>query len=365
MKTVQNLLECIEEIAPAELALQGDPIGLQIGNKNSQVKTVMVALDPSIGLINAAIKAKANAIVLHHPLFYNECPNLVGNSSKTEFTTSAIKNNIAVMSAHTNWDAAQGGINDTLAKLLGLINSRQCDAEVTIPMSKLVVFTPPTSTELLISELSKAGCGLIGEYSECAFISNGIGTFRPSSVANPKVGKKGIFEKVEEFKLEMVVPTSKLEAAVSVIKKVHPYEEPAFDVFAVQHVSKSLSRMADLSSVQSSAQFAKHVENILKTKARLFGNPKKKLKTIGIIGGSGSDWWQTIQKSGCDALLTGEVKQHQALDATNEGFVLIEAGHFHTENPGMRELARVLNKKLTDVKFVHWEPAPGEFGRPA
>lgn len=365
MTTIRNLIEAIEKIAPSSLAIPDDPIGMQIGVETSHLKKAIVALDPSVGLFEFAAKQNAQAVVLHHPLFYHTNPILHGEQSKTKIVRIAMENDIAVIGVHTNWDSAIGGVNDTLAELLGLKNSRPCGDEIELSQSKIVTFIPSEIVTKLIDTMSNSGCGVIGNYERCAFVSEGEGTFKGGENSNPSFGEKGKIENVKESRVEMIVQNSKLSTAIDAIKSVHPYEEPAYDVFAISETKKtSLSRMADLSSPVNAKEFAKTVELTLDAKVRLFGNPDQILNTIGIIGGAAGEMWRGVQNAGCDALITGEVRQHDALDANNEGFIFVEAGHFHTENPGMKTLAKRLEQEMPTVEFIHWEPEPGHFGRP-
>ncbi|MBI5701556.1 hypothetical protein HZC34_06950 [Candidatus Saganbacteria bacterium] len=97
---------------------------------------------------------------------------------------------------------------------------------------KLVVFVPPTHVEQVRVAVCFAGAGKIGKnYDNCAFMSPGIGTFRPLKGAKPFIGKVGQIERVGEARLETIVPKKDLKKAIAAMKKAHPYEEPAFDVY--------------------------------------------------------------------------------------------------------------------------------------
>ncbi len=97
---------------------------------------------------------------------------------------------------------------------------------------KLVVFVPQTHVEQVRIAVCKAGAGKIGKnYDNCAFMSPGIGTFRPLKGAKPFIGKVGHIEGVGEARLETIVSKKDLKKAIAAMKKVHPYEEPAFDIY--------------------------------------------------------------------------------------------------------------------------------------
>ena len=97
---------------------------------------------------------------------------------------------------------------------------------------KLIVFVPRSHLEKVRTAICGAGAGKIGKkYDHCTFTTAGVGTFRPLSGAKPFIGKLGKIEKVKEARLEAIVAKSDLKKAVAALKKAHPYEEPAFDIY--------------------------------------------------------------------------------------------------------------------------------------
>jgi len=94
---------------------------------------------------------------------------------------------------------------------------------------KLVVFTSIAYGDIVRKALGEAGAGKIGNYDFCSFSSHGIGRFRGNEKSNPTIGEAGKHEEVEEERIEVIVPRVILEKAIKAVKKVHPYEEVAFD----------------------------------------------------------------------------------------------------------------------------------------
>ncbi len=99
---------------------------------------------------------------------------------------------------------------------------------------KLVVFVPETHADLIREVMDNAGAGKIGNYTNCTFSSKGVGRFKPEDGANPHIGKVGKSEEVVEERIETVVEKNKLAEIVLAIKKVHPYEEVALDVYPLE-----------------------------------------------------------------------------------------------------------------------------------
>lgn len=100
---------------------------------------------------------------------------------------------------------------------------------------KLVVFVPQSHLEAVRIAICKAGAGKIGKkYDNCTFMSPGIGTFQPLKGAKPAIGKLNQLERVGEARLETIVPATKIKKVIAAMKKVHPYEEVAYDVYALE-----------------------------------------------------------------------------------------------------------------------------------
>jgi len=98
---------------------------------------------------------------------------------------------------------------------------------------KVVVFIPAEKLKKLTFAMAATGAGVIGNYSVCSFSTIGTGTFLGGKRSNPAVGKKGRLETVEEVKLEMICDPAKLGAVTGTIYSVHPYEEPAVEIYKV------------------------------------------------------------------------------------------------------------------------------------
>lgn len=99
---------------------------------------------------------------------------------------------------------------------------------------KLVIFTPLSHADIVREALGNAGAGIIGNYDFCSFSTRGVGRFRGNENSNPALGKAMNYESVEEEKIEVVVPRIILKDVIEAVKKVHPYEEIAFDIYPLE-----------------------------------------------------------------------------------------------------------------------------------
>lgn len=99
---------------------------------------------------------------------------------------------------------------------------------------KIVVYVPADHADKLREAMGDAGAGKIGNYSHCTFTLKGTGRFKPEEGANPTIGSVGKLEEVSEDRIETVCEEDKLQDVLSAIKKTHPYEEPATDVYLIE-----------------------------------------------------------------------------------------------------------------------------------
>jgi dinuclear metal center YbgI/SA1388 family protein len=366
MAIVSNVLAALERIAPAYLAMPGDHIGLQVGDPEAQVSRAVISLDRSLSAVRAAREKGAQLLISHHPLIWEPLERLVPEDHAAATAMECVKSGIAFIAAHTNWDAAQGGVNDALAAKLGLVEVVPFGSAPDRRVYKLVVFCPTKDAHALLDALSAAGAGHIGLYERCAFMSDGLGNFRPLAGASPAVGSVGSVEDVPETRLETVVPADVKDAVVAALRAAHPYEEPAFDIYAVEGVAgPPLGRLGRLAAPVPCDAFPGYVEKALGTRVLAWpGGRSEAVSKVAVVGGSGDDLWKDAARAGTDVLVTGEVKQHVALEATESGFALVAAGHYATEQPGCDALRDRLKVEMPNVEWLPYEPEPGVAGRP-
>lgn len=103
-------------------------------------------------------------------------------------------------------------------------------------MYKIAVFIPESHLEQVKNALFNAGAGHIGEYDCCSWQTLGTGQYKPLENSNPYVGKVNTIETVEEYKIEMVCNDDLIKSAIQAMKQVHPYEEPAYDVWKLEDI---------------------------------------------------------------------------------------------------------------------------------
>lgn len=237
---INDIFNFLNRLYPFASACDFDNSGLLIGDKNAYITNVVIALDCTRDVVDFAVKNNANLIITHHPIIFGGLKSVCADTAVFD----AVNNNISVISAHTNLDTADGGLNDTLAQILGL------------------------------TEISKIVC------------DDGF-TFR-----------KGI--------LQNAVTADELAEKASAVLK-----------FNVRYVDGG-----------------------------------KKIKTVAVCSGAGSDMLKDAICSGADAFLSSEIKHNVFIDAFESGITCLDLGHFATEQIIVPKLESVLSEEFPDIAFI-------------
>jgi dinuclear metal center YbgI/SA1388 family protein len=315
------------------LAEQWDNVGLQIGSPSEQINKIMVALDPLPAVLDEAISLGCNLLVTHHPLIFTPVRQISSSTVTGSSILKAIQAGLAVVSMHTNYDIAQGGLNDLLADRMGLNELRPLKIIGHEELVKLVVFVPAAHHTAVRSALFPYAVQ-IGNYRDCSFSTPGQGTFLPLAGAQPAVGAIGSLEQVEEVRLELLVHKSRLGKVIKTLLSAHPYEEPAFDCYPLinESVPIGLGRIGRLPEpVTLQAYAAATGARLGCGSVRMVGDPARLIRTVALCSGSGASLLVDAVRAGADLLVTGDVKYHEARDAETQGIALLDAGHFATE----------------------------------
>ena len=255
MATVTDILNFVESLAPRYMKCDWDNVGLLCGRKEKEVKKILVALDPFRNVIEEAIAIGADCIVTHHPLIFRNPLMAVNEDSEAgRCVLTLIEHGIAAINAHTNYDLAPDGINDVLARTLGLAN-----IEVINPEGEDVHGRP-------------------------------YGLLRRGTV--------------EEQSLSVFLATVK--------EKLH-------------------------------CEGLRYVDS------------GKSVRKVAVGGGSCADEMGDALAAGCDTFVTADVKYNQFRTAYELGLNLIDAGHFHTENPAMPVLAEKLRAEFPGAEVIFSE----------
>ena len=160
MATVDDICDYLHCIAPTELKMEWDNVGLLCGDPNKKVKKIMIALDPFEGVCQEAANWGADVLLTHHPLIYRPLTHITSDNTTGRCINTLIQNSIAAINAHTNLDIVSGGVNDCLASVLGLQNIHVVPSSHGYDLLRSGTVTPSTAEKF--SSFVKAALGCKG-----------------------------------------------------------------------------------------------------------------------------------------------------------------------------------------------------------
>lgn len=237
MTTVNDIFNYIDNIAPYDNAEPWDNTGVLVGSINKEVRRVVMSLDSCRQAVNYAKGVEADLLLTHHPIIFSPLKKIEADTALYEL----INSDIASISAHTSFDKAIGGINDNLAELLNLKNTR--------------------------------------------------------------------------------------------------------------HIEDTMLVVGDLEEEMSIDDFALYVAEILGTHGLRYTDTEKIIKRVAVGGGGCSEYISNAMEN-AECFVTGEIKYHEMLDAYENGYAVISAGHFETENVPFLMLKERLEQAFADVEFI-------------
>lgn len=249
MATVADILKYVETLAPRDMKMDWDNVGLLCGSRTTAVTKVLVALDPFEHVVNEAADWGAELIVTHHPIIFQPMKSVTDETSIGRGIMKLCQNGISAINAHTNLDQAPGGVNDVLAHALGL-------EEISV--------VNPNGTDENGNDWGLLRCGQAHEQPLEAFLAT----------VKEKLGANGL----------------------------------------------------------------RYVDG------------GKSVHKVAVGGGSCASGMLEALDAGCDTFVTADIKYNQFWDAQDLGLNLIDAGHFHTENPVIAVLAAKLQEKFPEIQ---------------
>jgi dinuclear metal center YbgI/SA1388 family protein len=342
--TVADLVAHLDARIPFAWAEPWDAVGLLAGDPAAPVPGVLVSLDPTRQAVDRALEAGASVLLTHHPAFLEPPPRLVAGGGVAGLAWHAARAGVALVACHTNLDRSPEGA-DALPAALGLKCAGPLEQGAQ-EVSLVVVYAPGSSTDKIRSAMSAAGAGRIGRYEECAFLAEGIGAFTPLEGASPAFGVAGQRSQSSEVRIEMICPRRRTECVLSAAREAHPYEEPVVTSCdgSIGRGAARMGRLCEAADGTTVGTLAELVSRRLGVRARVWGRPETPARLVAIAPGSGRSLVSDALARGADALVTGELRYHDAREALEAGLSVLEAGHDATEWPLARALAAIASE---------------------
>ena len=250
---VNDIINILENFAPLKFKEDFDNIGLMVGDRNAELKSILIALDCTLEVIEEAKAKGCNLIISHHPLLFKKPSTITKDTLLGKKIISLVKNDINLYSSHTNLDAVINGVNHEIMNILGFDN-----------------FTTLDLSSAASEGDTKTGIGRLATLSEPRMFNN----------------------------------------IISLVKN-----------------SLNLSMI------------------------RVVGNEEKLINKIAVINGSGQDYFSLAKKMGAECIITGDTTYHYVSDFYEEDMCIIDAGHFNTEWPAMKHIAKTIQKLIINKGF--------------
>ncbi len=348
---IKELIKQFEDFAPLKLQKNYDNSGLAVGNSNNEISAVLISIDITPEVVEEAIQKKCNLIISHHPVIFKGLTKLTGDNYTEQSVIKAIKNDIAIYSAHTNIDSVYHGVSNKICEKLGLENKKILYPKKDY-LNKLITYVPKDHADKVRQAIFDAGGGEIGDYNCCSYNINGTGTFKAGSDTNPFAGKKDEIHFEEEIRIEVIFPEHLSKKIINEMINAHPYEEVAYDIIKLQNEwdRAGLGMYGNLPDEISEKELFDKIKKVFEIKfikhSRFRGKPIKK---IAVCGGSGSSFIKNAINANADVYITGDLKYHDFFEAENK-ILLADIGHFESEKFTKEIFYDIINKN--NIKFA-------------
>lgn len=350
---VADFMTIMNELAPLRLAESWDNVGLLLGDPGAEVHKVLTCLTVTPEVVNESLASGVDLIIAHHPILFRGAKAIRADRPGNDLVWKLARHGLSVISHHTAWDGSDQGANWFIANTLELIDIKPMQPAVGPECLKLVVFVPEENLEEVRQAAFDAGAGQIGRYAECSFAAPGLGTFHGGDGTNPTIGQPGRRETAQELRLEVIAHKHHQHNVLNAIRRAHCYEEPAIDVYTLAGTAATatdgVGRIGMLTQPTYLHEIAKRLKNGLRSSAvQLSGPNDRPLQSVAIACGAGDDLVDLAIRQKADVLVTGELRYHTVLKATEAGLATVLVGHHASERASMDYLAEVLQKKCPD-----------------
>lgn len=350
---VKEIIGKINGEIPESLQESWDNCGLQLGDQDQNVERILVALEVTDEVIDEALESQCQMIVTHHPFFFAPIKRLDFQSFRGRLAKRLIDHEIAVYSAHTNFDQMPFGVSDALGEWMGLSNRRILQRVAGIKGYKLSTYVPGTHAKDVLSAMMEAGAGTLGKYTHCSFSTEGIGTFRALHGAKPFLGEVDNLAEFKEMKVEVMVTDANKDRVVEAMLAAHPYEVAAYDLFLMKNAVAEFGygSVGELNESMALSTYADQMAKKFGCPVMIHGDQNREVQTISCCGGDGADLIP-LAAAKSDLYLTGDIRASRAQMAIEAGLPLLVVPHYKTEKPGVIRFAQLLESWFDELQIV-------------
>ncbi|NND77480.1 MAG: Nif3-like dinuclear metal center hexameric protein [Flavobacteriales bacterium] len=329
---VKEIISFLEEWAPPSYQESYDNSGCIVGDLEMEVTGILCALDCIESVVDEAIQRNCNMIVAHHPILFSGIRKLNGKDYVERTIIKALKHDIAIYAIHTNLDNIYNGVNAKIAERIGLTNTKVLMPKTDV-LSKLEFYCPEEEAEKIKESLFEIGVGNFSNYSNCSFNIIGLGTFMPSINADPSIGEVGKLHQGQELKVEVVFPSFMNDKVIKTLKKVHSYEEVAYQLIELKNADQNVGTgiIGVLKEQMEPKVFLEHLKrSMCLSMIRHTELTNKSIRKVAVVGGSGSFALPSAIAQQADIFISADFKYHQFFDADGN-IIIADIGHYESE----------------------------------
>jgi dinuclear metal center YbgI/SA1388 family protein len=344
---LNDLCSFLDSAIPLSFQEGYDNSGLQVGLPDREVKSALICLDVTDEVLNEAGYAGCDVVISHHPLIFTGITRLSGRTVTERLLLKAIKQDMAIYSAHTNLDVLGNGVSRKIAEKLKLKNVRTL-SPLKNRLLKLVIYIPENHLDEVREAVFNAGAGISGNYDRCSFITQGTGSFRGGENSNPFIGEKGKLHLEKEVRFETIMFSHLKDRVIEALIKTHPYEEVAYDVYKLENdnIDIGLGCIGDMPEPMEEMDFLRSVESVFTAKGIRYSKPTgNRITKVALCGGSGGALIKDAIASGANAFITADVRYHSFFEAGNK-MIIIDIGHYESEKFSAEVLYDLIIKKF-------------------
>lgn len=321
---VSHISRFFENWAPQSIKLDYDNVGLLIGNSDKKVSRILTSLDLTEEVIDEAISANCDLIVSHHPLIFKGIKHIRSENKQGAAIIKLIQNDIAAIAAHTNLDAANGGVSHVLARRIGLENIRFLADDYHIRRHARVNIPFDTSISL-----------------EKDLKQSGFADFEITPLDDDVV------------KLEIRYNNTREKSLFKLLDEHIPGIKTSLEVFELKNPTQDygMGAIGEFPEELTGDEFLKKISEVLELTALRYTGNSDHIRTVAVCGGAGVSLVEKARAKGAQAFVTADIKYHDYfLDDT--AFMLLDVGHYESEVPVVSVMQHELQKAFPDVQVL-------------
>ena len=347
MPLVKDVIEELEDFAPQSLAESWDNVGLQVGDPNSEVKRIVLAVDCDAAALQLALdgRRKAQLLITHHPLLFKPLSGLTFDTPQGQLVRELVKQNIALYCAHTNADnSLKFGASRKLAALIDLSELAPLGLAEQDTKVRLSFFVPEAQSDAVALALMAAGVQDI----ELAAVP----LLKPGAKEGELASESHVAMAFECAQANTSYYRERLQQALGGAA-AHLTLTP----LANRNTTYSAGVTGTLKQLTAVEALAEGLAGKLGARAYGLGNdPQRKVQHIAIVAGSGSSFVAEVAERGAELFITGELGFHQAQDALQRGLSIVVLGHAISEQPTILAMQEFLSAQFPNLEYARCEP---------